>query len=176
MRYPWTVSKTKPWSSFNHAKCAQDDVEAGRRFVRAYVNLIHYTPDGGDLIFAFALGSTAQDNPAGARFDRTNGDVLLAGEFSGRVDLDPSAGGVALFDSGDPLVVGDARSDLVAARSSPIGRFRSARVLQTGARDRLAHGAGLVADDRILAISNNYFPSSESQQIYFFQPSLPRTT
>jgi hypothetical protein len=134
-----------------------------------------YTPGGGGLVFAFALGATAQDNPAGARFDRASGDVLLAGEFSGRVDLDPSARGVALYDSGDPLEIGDAESDLFAARYSPIGRFRSAQVLQTAARDRLARGSGLVADDRILAISNNYFPSNESQRVHFFQPPLPAT-
>jgi hypothetical protein len=130
-----------------------------------------YSSAGG-LAFAFALGGASQDNAAGAIFDRVSGDVVLGGEFSGIVDLDPSAGGRAVVDSGDHWTIPDAESDLFVARYSARGRYRSSQVFATPKRDVLARGAPLIEAGRIVVVSNNYTPETERRDMHLFLPTL----
>ena len=87
------------------------------------------------------------------------------------MDFNPRRNGVFVLDAGDDNLDDSADSDLFVARYSAGGRFRSASAFDTPLGDVLANGAGLVADDRLVVVANNYDADREQRWVYLFQPA-----
>jgi hypothetical protein len=108
---------------------------------------------GGDLVFALVVGGTEADRAAGAGVDRSTGDILLGGAYSGQVDFDPAHHAAHTLDAGFDAIDGDYPSDTFIARYTPTGRLVTVKDHTTVDSDIVA-GFAMTPTNAFMAASN----------------------